>query len=542
MANLQICSRCKSEVDVSFFGLNRKKQPYKTCVNCRSKAMTPQPLKRTDTDFVDDSVSTATPDTNNTETITYKQSLPIDATDVAALLGLNKYKTNLHDLVMKYWKRGDPMGFRTTYSKLQQEGVKFETTKSPDEKITDVCNDKHIVMDFNTLEDVEELTKQLNEEEDLDVDAKDIDSFCNRQMGIKFEKSAIQLYEEQFSVHVEELNKYVKRAFKEDGVFVWHVGGRVDGVIGFDKIIEIKNRKKGFYPSIPLYEILQVYTYMYAVGINQASLVEKYESEIKETSFIYTSGYETYALAKLGKFCTFIEEFINDDVLKKQFTKCCVDDDDEVERINKMLLDKLDLKHMKNAKVTPIKNIITTPEPTPVVVFDVEHTGCREAFVLQLSWGLYLRDGTLLQMKDYYLKPESEIYIHPRATEKTGITFETLLQKENVLPIEELLKEFANDVSKCEVLVSHNMNSDIRTLNKEYVRHNMNEVKVNTYCTMAQTKKFCNLKNKRNQLKNPRLDELHEILFSTSIDHSRAHNSCYDVEMCAKCYFKYLSM
>ena len=58
MANLQKCSRCKSEVDISYFGLNRKKQPYTTCVNCRSKAMTQRPLKITDTDFVDGSVNT----------------------------------------------------------------------------------------------------------------------------------------------------------------------------------------------------------------------------------------------------------------------------------------------------------------------------------------------------------------------------------------------------------------------------------------------------------------------------------------------------
>ena len=46
-------ARCKSEVDISFFGLNRKKQPYKTCVTCRSKAKKQHaPLKRTDTDFV----------------------------------------------------------------------------------------------------------------------------------------------------------------------------------------------------------------------------------------------------------------------------------------------------------------------------------------------------------------------------------------------------------------------------------------------------------------------------------------------------------
>ena len=37
MANLKTCSRCKSEIDISYFGINRKKEPYKTCVNCRSK-------------------------------------------------------------------------------------------------------------------------------------------------------------------------------------------------------------------------------------------------------------------------------------------------------------------------------------------------------------------------------------------------------------------------------------------------------------------------------------------------------------------------
>ena len=86
------------------------------------------------------------------------------------------------------------------------------------------------------------------------------------------------------------------------------------------------------------------------MSINQASLVEKYESEIKETSFVYTSGYETYAFARLGKFCQFMEDFLHDANLKKQFMKCSVDDDDEVERINKMLLEKLDLKHMKMPK------------------------------------------------------------------------------------------------------------------------------------------------------------------------------------------------
>ena len=37
MTELRKCSRCKSEIDISYFGMNRKKEPYKTCDNCRNK-------------------------------------------------------------------------------------------------------------------------------------------------------------------------------------------------------------------------------------------------------------------------------------------------------------------------------------------------------------------------------------------------------------------------------------------------------------------------------------------------------------------------
>ena len=55
-----------------------------------------------------------------------------------------------------------------------------------------------------------------------------------------------------------------------------------------------------------------------------------------------------------------------------------------------------------------IKDTDKQHEP-PIMVFDVEYNGCTEAFILQLSWGLYKRDGTLIEMKDYFLKPKHEI-------------------------------------------------------------------------------------------------------------------------------------
>ena len=37
MANLQKCSKCKSDQELKYFSINKKGQPYKTCDNCRNK-------------------------------------------------------------------------------------------------------------------------------------------------------------------------------------------------------------------------------------------------------------------------------------------------------------------------------------------------------------------------------------------------------------------------------------------------------------------------------------------------------------------------
>ena len=47
MSNLRTCARCKSNIDVSYFSLNRKKQLYKTCDNCRN------PKKENDTSLLE---------------------------------------------------------------------------------------------------------------------------------------------------------------------------------------------------------------------------------------------------------------------------------------------------------------------------------------------------------------------------------------------------------------------------------------------------------------------------------------------------------
>ena len=37
MTNLLMCSSCRCTIDMSYFGLNRKHEHYKTCISCRNK-------------------------------------------------------------------------------------------------------------------------------------------------------------------------------------------------------------------------------------------------------------------------------------------------------------------------------------------------------------------------------------------------------------------------------------------------------------------------------------------------------------------------
>ena len=58
MTELRKCSRCKSEIELNYFGINRKGEPYKTCDNCRNKH---KYVKVTQEE--NDNTSTTAPDT-----------------------------------------------------------------------------------------------------------------------------------------------------------------------------------------------------------------------------------------------------------------------------------------------------------------------------------------------------------------------------------------------------------------------------------------------------------------------------------------------
>ncbi len=120
--------------------------------------------------------------------------------------------------------------------------------------------------------DSEELTKKMNT---LKID--DIISYGNKKVGESFEETAIKQYEQMFNVSIEVNTDYVKHSFYESDKHNWLIGGRIDGLLGTDTVIEVKNRMKCFFNTIPIYEQIQLSTYMYAMKLNKSILIEKVE-------------------------------------------------------------------------------------------------------------------------------------------------------------------------------------------------------------------------------------------------------------------------
>ena len=75
----------------------------------------------------------------------------IDSSDVAVIVGLHKYNTDVYSLVMKYWMRSDYNDYNKTYDKIHVEPV--EEIHTPETSIAQICK--------NVENDIEEDTDEM---------------------------------------------------------------------------------------------------------------------------------------------------------------------------------------------------------------------------------------------------------------------------------------------------------------------------------------------------------------------------------------------
>jgi len=181
--------------------------------------------------------------------------------------------------------------------------------------------------------------------------------------------------------------------------------------------------------------------------------------------------------------------------------------------------------------------------------FDTETTGLPKDYnassedvdnwprLVQLGWLMVDDDEKIVSQGNYIVKPEG-FEIPKESSDVHGITNEKA--NEQGCDLKSLLKIFANEIIKADIIVGHNINFDIKVMDAEFIRNKIpvRLKNVDFFCTMQESTNFCKLANKNgfSSYKWPNLQELHTKLFGVGFED--AHDAMIDILATKKCYYE----
>jgi DNA polymerase-3 subunit alpha len=183
------------------------------------------------------------------------------------------------------------------------------------------------------------------------------------------------------------------------------------------------------------------------------------------------------------------------------------------------------------------------------IIFDTETTGLPKRWkapvtdtdnwprCIQIAWQLHDEWGTLLESKDYLVKPEG-FNIPYDAEQIHGISTE--LAEEQGVDLQFILDEFNVALGKAKFVVGQNVAFDNNIMGCEFHRLGVESELLNKNildtCTET-TASLCQITGGRGgKFKLPTLTELHKHLFGEGF--GDAHNATADVEATTRCFFE----
>ncbi len=187
------------------------------------------------------------------------------------------------------------------------------------------------------------------------------------------------------------------------------------------------------------------------------------------------------------------------------------------------------------------------------LIFDTETTGLPKRWdapvsdtdnwprCVQIAWQLHGEMGELLEHKDFLVIPDN--YEIPYDAEKIhGISTE--LAMDQGAPLDAVLEEFNQVLSKTDFVVGQNVGFDINIMGAEFYRSgiesNLINLPVLDTCT-EHTAELCKIPGGRGgKFKLPTLTELHHFLFEDTF--KEAHNATADVEATARCFLELIRL
>lgn len=185
------------------------------------------------------------------------------------------------------------------------------------------------------------------------------------------------------------------------------------------------------------------------------------------------------------------------------------------------------------------------PPSGNLLIFDTETNGLPNNWkaslydtnnwprIVSISWIKIAPTGEQLDRKYYIIKPDGFV-INSSATAIHGISNDRA--NTDGLRLIEVLKQFEKEVRESKYLIAHNIEFDYAVTFAEFTRANLETKSLSStkqICTMKQSTDFCRLPSNKGY-KYPKLNELHQKLFSTTI--LTTHDAETDAETCMKCF------
>lgn len=179
--------------------------------------------------------------------------------------------------------------------------------------------------------------------------------------------------------------------------------------------------------------------------------------------------------------------------------------------------------------------------------FDTETTGLPKDFslpaaaddnwpkLIQLSWIITEKDGTVIETEDHIIKPDG-FTIPKEASKINGITTEIAMAKGEDL--KEVLGQFNKACEKSCICIGHNIPFDKKVVGSEFLRFGMQDpvVFMPEADTMSSSIFYCRIPKRDGKYKRPRLQELYKKLFGHKF--KGAHDSMCDVTATKECFFE----
>lgn len=195
-----------------------------------------------------------------------KHNILIYASELSSCIGKNPYKDKLQAIKINYSRNNGQILNEKPMQILEKIDEKmlcqFQDDLTTEQVVDNITNNKNIIDQFDIPE---------NEKIVLNDYMKNL--HCTSHGTVQECKIN--------SKQIKKDNIFHKKLLYQDQNYNVFLGGKCDGMVD-NTLIEIKTRMYKLFKEIREYEKIQIYSYLYILGVQKGKLIEKYKNEIME--------------------------------------------------------------------------------------------------------------------------------------------------------------------------------------------------------------------------------------------------------------------